>query len=119
MATGSVTDGDPAESGRIPSPRAVGRAVLHALVSAPGRSAATLLIAGPYLWLGYYVVGTATGRLGDVIVGDEDCLFLVAPRGCCVVTEPKPVQPEVADRHRLRVASPTRSVMPMVSPVSR
>ena len=71
MATGSVTDGDPAESGRIPSPRAVGRAVLHALVSAPGRSAATLLIAGPYLWLGYYVVGTATGRLGDVIVGGD------------------------------------------------
>jgi hypothetical protein len=71
MATGSATDGDPAESGRIPSVRSVGRAVLSALVSAPGRSAATLLVAGPYLWLGYYVVGTATGRLGDVIVSGD------------------------------------------------
>ena len=30
-----------------------------------------MLVAGPYLWLGYYVVGTAGGRLGDVIVGGD------------------------------------------------
>jgi hypothetical protein len=71
MATGPATGGDPTDSGRVPSVRTVVRAVLSALVSAPGRSAATLLVAGPYLWLGYYVVGTATGRLGDVIVGGD------------------------------------------------
>lgn len=71
MATGSAAESDPAQSGRIPSVRTVGQAVLSALVSAPGRSAATLLVAGPYLWLGYYLVGTATGRLGDVIISGD------------------------------------------------
>jgi hypothetical protein len=71
MATGSAAGGESADAGTRPSVRAVGRAVLSALVSAPGRSTATLLVAGPYLWLGYYVVGTATGRLGDVIVGGD------------------------------------------------
>lgn len=45
--------------------------MLSALVSTPGRSTATLLVAGPYLWLGYYIVGTASGRLGDVIIGGD------------------------------------------------
>lgn len=45
--------------------------MLSALVSAPGRSTATILVAVPYLWLGYYVVGTASGRLDDVIVGGD------------------------------------------------
>lgn len=41
------------------------------LVSTPGQSTATLLIAVPYVWLGYYVVGTVLGRHGDVIVGGD------------------------------------------------
>jgi len=70
MATGSAA-GDSENRGRLPSVRGAGRAALSALVSAPGRSTATLLVAIPYGWLGYYVVGTATGRLGDVIVGGD------------------------------------------------
>ena len=71
MATGSTTDGESTGTGRLPSVRSIGRALLSALVSTPGRSTATVLVAGPYLWLGYYVVGTASGRLGDVIVGGD------------------------------------------------
>ena len=71
MATGPATDGDRTNAGGRPSVRSIGRAVLSALVSTPGRSTATVLVAGPYLWLGYYVVGTASGRLGDVIVGGD------------------------------------------------
>ena len=56
---------------RVPSVRRIFRSVLVALVSAPGRSTATLLIAGPYLWLGYYIVGTAAGRHSDVIIGGD------------------------------------------------
>lgn len=71
MATGPATDGDRTNAGGRPSVRSIGRALLSALVSTPGRSTATVLVAGPYLWLGYYVVGTASGRLGDVIVGGD------------------------------------------------
>ncbi|TKR28305.1 hypothetical protein [Natronomonas salsuginis] len=71
MATGSATDETSERFGRVPSVRAGGRALLSALVSAPGRSTATMLVAVPYLWLGYYVVGTVSGRLGDVIVGGD------------------------------------------------
>ena len=71
MATGSAADGEPTGGGRIPPVRSLGRALLSALVSAPGRSTATLLVAGPYLWLGYYIVGTASGRLSDVIIGGD------------------------------------------------
>lgn len=71
MATESATDGPSGNFGRVPSVRAGGRALLSALVSAPGRSTATILVAGPYLWLGYYIVGTVSGRLGDVIVGGD------------------------------------------------
>lgn len=69
MATESATrDGS---TRRLPSVRRICRSILVALVSAPGRSTATLLVAGPYLWLGYYIVGTAAGRHGDVIVGGD------------------------------------------------
>lgn len=71
MATGPATDGEPTATDRLPSVRSIGRALLSALVSTPGRSTAAALVAGPYLWLGYYVVGTASGRLGDVIVGGD------------------------------------------------
>jgi len=71
MATGPATDGEPTGPDRLPSVRSIGRALLSALVSTPGRSTAAALVAGPYLWLGYYVVGTASGRLGDVIVGGD------------------------------------------------
>lgn len=71
MATGPATDGDRANAGGRPSVRSIGRGLLSALVSRPGRSAATVLVTGPYLWLGYYVVGTASGRLGDVIIGGD------------------------------------------------
>jgi len=71
MATGPATDGEPTGPDRLPSVRSIGRALLSALVSTPGRSTAAVLVAGPYLWLGYYVVGTASGRLGDVIVGGD------------------------------------------------
>jgi len=69
MATGSATrDGS---TRRLPSVRRICRSILVALVSAPGRSTATLLVAGPYLWLGYYIVGTVAGRHSDVIVGGD------------------------------------------------
>lgn len=71
MATGSVTDGEETDRGRLPLTRRVCRSLLSALVSAPGRSTATLLVAVPYVWLGYYVVGTALGRHGDVIAGGD------------------------------------------------
>ncbi len=71
MATGPATDDESAEIGRLPPVRSVGRALLSALVSTPGRSTATVLVVGPYLWLGYYVVGTASGRLGDIVVGGD------------------------------------------------
>lgn len=71
MATGSATGGKRTLRERLPSVRDAGRAVLSALVSAPGRSTATLLFAVPYAWLGYYVVGTALGRHGDVIVSGD------------------------------------------------
>lgn len=71
MATESATDGEPTAFGGTPSVRGVGRALLSAFVSTPGRTTATMLVAGPYLWLGYYVVGTASGRIGDVIVGGD------------------------------------------------
>ena len=71
MATGSSTDGGTIGPDRWPSVREAGRAVLSALVAAPGRSAAVTLVAVPYVWLGYYVVGTVTGRHGDVIVGGD------------------------------------------------
>lgn len=71
MATGSATDGDETGFGSVSSVRSMGRAFLSALVSTPGRTTATLLVAGPYLWLGYYIVGTASGRLGDVIIGGD------------------------------------------------
>ena len=71
MATGPATDDESAEIGRLPPVRSVGRALLSALVLTPGRSTATVLVVGPYLWLGYYVVGTASGRLGDIVVGGD------------------------------------------------
>lgn len=71
MATGPATDDESAEIGRLLPVRSVGRALLSALVSTPGRSTATVLVVGPYLWLGYYVVGTASGRLGDIVVGGD------------------------------------------------
>ncbi len=71
MATGSAADRERTDEGRRPSARRVGRTLLSALVSAPGRSTATLLIAIPYAWLGYYVVGTTLGRHGDVIAGGD------------------------------------------------
>lgn len=71
MATGSATDGEGAGRGRLPSTRDLGRAFLSALVSTPGRITAALLVAIPYVWLGYYVVGAALGRHGDVIVGGD------------------------------------------------
>ena len=71
MATGPAIDGEPTGTDRLPSVRSGGRALLSALVSTPGRATATVLLVGPYLWLGYYVVGTASGRLGDVIVGGD------------------------------------------------
>ncbi len=71
MATGSATERERTLWGRVPSIRRIGRTLLSALVSAPGRTTATLLIAVPYVWLGYYVVGTALGRHGDVIVSGD------------------------------------------------
>ncbi|WP_181693157.1 hypothetical protein [Natronomonas sp. LN261] len=71
MATGSANDDGPTGRERLPSVRAGGRALLSALVSTPGRSTATLLVVGPYVWVGYYIVGTASGRLGDVIIGGD------------------------------------------------
>ena len=71
MATGPATDGESAGIGGLPPVRSVGRALLSSLVSRPGRTTAALLVAGPYLWLGYYIVGTATGRLADPIVGGD------------------------------------------------
>lgn len=71
MATGSAADDEPAGPGQRPSARRVGRALLSSLVSTPGRSTATVLVAIPYAWLGYYVVGTALGRHGDVIVSGD------------------------------------------------
>jgi hypothetical protein len=71
MATESTADGEPTGVGRLPPVRSLGRSLLSALVSTPGRSAATILVAGPYLWLGYYVTGTAIGRLDDVIIGGD------------------------------------------------
>lgn len=71
MAMGSRSGGESAESVPIPSVRTIGRSVLSTLVSAPGRSTAALLVAVPYLWLGYYIVGTAAGRHGDIIVGGD------------------------------------------------
>ncbi|MCQ4332763.1 hypothetical protein KM295_04495 [Natronomonas sp. F2-12] len=71
MATGSATDEGPTGDRRLPSARRVGRGLLSALVSAPGRSTATLLVAVPYVWLGYYMVGVALGRHGDVIVSGD------------------------------------------------
>lgn len=71
MATGSPTEDEPTGQRRLPSARRLGRTLLSALVSAPGRSTATLLVAIPYVWLGYYVVGTALGRQGDVIVSGD------------------------------------------------
>lgn len=71
MATGPATDGEPTGIGGLPPVRSVGRALLSALVSTPGRATAALLVTGPYLWLGYYIVGTATGRLADPIVGGD------------------------------------------------
>ncbi len=75
MATGPATDEGAAGRRELwerrPSIRRVGRAILVSLVSAPGRSTATLLVAIPYVWLGYYVVGTAVGRHGDVIVSGD------------------------------------------------
>ena len=71
MATGSATESGWTVRDRLPSVRRMGRALLSALVSAPGRATATLLIAVPYVWLGYYVVGTALARHGDVIVSGD------------------------------------------------
>lgn len=69
MVTGSATEGT--SSIRPPSVRRIGRSILAALVSALGRTTATLLVAVPYLWLGYYIVGTVAGRHADVIVGGD------------------------------------------------
>lgn len=71
MATGSPTEGERTVREGLGSIRRLGRGILSALVSAPGRSTATLLVAVPYVWLGYYVVGTALGRHGDVIVSGD------------------------------------------------
>jgi hypothetical protein len=71
MATGSAAGEEPSGSRRLPSPRRAGRRLLSALVSAPGRSTATLLVAIPYVWLGYYVVGVVLGRHGDLIVSGD------------------------------------------------
>lgn len=71
MATGSPTEDEPTGQRRLPSARRAGRTLLSALVSAPGRSTAALLVAVPYVWLGYYVVGTVLGRHGDVIVSGD------------------------------------------------
>jgi len=71
MATGSAAESDRTARGRFEPIRRIGRTLLSALVSAPGRITATLLIAVPYVWLGYYVVGTALGRRGDVIVSGD------------------------------------------------
>lgn len=71
MATGSPTESGPPDPERWPSVRQLGRAVLSSLVATPGRSTAALLVAVPYVWLGYYVVGTVAGRHGDVIVGGD------------------------------------------------
>jgi hypothetical protein len=71
MATGSTADDGLVSRERLPSAREIGRAILTTLVSAPGRSTATLLVAVPYVWLGYYIVGAVLGRHGDVIVGGD------------------------------------------------
>ena len=71
MATGSAAGGEPTGGRKRPSARRIGRRLLSALVSAPGQSTATLLVAVPYVWLGYYVVGVALGRHGDVIVSGD------------------------------------------------
>lgn len=71
MATEPATDDERAGVGGVPSVRSAGRTLLSALVSTPGRSTAAVLVAVPYAWLGYYVLGTATGTLGDPIVGGD------------------------------------------------
>ncbi|CAI49166.1 uncharacterized protein NP_2150A [Natronomonas pharaonis DSM 2160] len=71
MATGSAAGDEPTLLGRLPSVRTAGQTLLRSLVFAPGRSAAVLLVALPYLWLGYYVVGVAAGRVGDPIIAGD------------------------------------------------
>jgi hypothetical protein len=68
---GSTADDGLVGRERLPSAREIGRALLLTLVSAPGRSTATLLVSVPYVWLGYYIVGTVLGRHGDVIVSGD------------------------------------------------
>jgi hypothetical protein len=53
------------------SPTALARRAVAALVLTPGRSAAVVLTIGPYLWLAWYVVGTALGLVGDPVIGGD------------------------------------------------
>lgn len=71
MAIGSNTDDETTVLERLSSPRSVVRRLLVALVCAPGRSAATALVVGPYLWLFGYMATTAFGLRGDPIVAGD------------------------------------------------
>lgn len=71
MATGSATDGRTPVIGRLKALRERLRRVIRAMVFAPGRSTAMALVAVPYLWLGYYMVGTAFGLRGDPIIAGD------------------------------------------------
>jgi hypothetical protein len=67
------------------SPQALVRRAATALVLAPGRSAAVVLTVVPYLWLAWYVTGTALGLVADPIIGGDwltlgfTCYALVFP----------------------------------------
>jgi hypothetical protein len=56
---------------RIRDPAGLARGVARALVLTPGRSAAVVLTVAPYLWLTWYVLGTALGVVGDPVIGGD------------------------------------------------
>jgi len=84
--TEEAVSGRESDAASLPrSPLALVQRAAAALVLAPGRSAAVVLTVVPYLWLAWYVTGTALGVVADPIIGGDwltlgfTCYALVFP----------------------------------------